>query len=146
MSSTSPQVPPVRAAFYGRTAAAQSTAHVNDYLTSQYLACVEVLPGHAQIVADYYDVGPATAPAPHPPDHLTIGTTVLRRDGGLAHLFTDASQHRFDYLIATTPDRLSRNSQQAVQLLRQLTTLEVTALFVSTMDADFHRCATRSSR
>jgi hypothetical protein len=146
MSNTSPAPPPARTAYYGRTAAAQPAAHVNDHLTSQYLACVEALPDDAQIVAVYYDIGPAAGPDPHPPDHLSIATTVLRRDGGLAQLLTDAAQHRFDYLVATAPDRLSRNWQQAVQLLRQLTTLDVTALFVSTMDADFHRCATRSSR
>jgi len=138
MSNTSPAAPPARTAYYGRTAAAQPAAHVNDHLTSQYLACVEALPDDAQIVAVYYDTGPAAGPDPHPPDHLSIATTVLRRDGGLAQLLTDAAQHRFDYLVATAPDRLSRNWQQAVHLLRQLTTLNVTPLFVPTLDADLH--------
>lgn len=128
--------PPMRVAFYGRTARAQTADQTNGDLAGQYLSCVHALPITARVTAVFYDLGPTNWLHPHPPGYLTINNTSVRRDGGLGHLLAEARSRtrRFDTLVVVGPDRLCRNSQHWSALLRQLRHVGVGVLFTDQLD------------
>jgi site-specific DNA recombinase len=120
--ATTPRQPPLRVAFYGRVARDRDDTELS--LVRQYEQCRRALPPEAIITTVFYDVGSSPLNRPHPaPGRLTIRAGMdAVRDGGLADLLAEATSadRRFDCLVTCGPDRLSRDSQRAVELMNEL--------------------------
>jgi hypothetical protein len=130
MSRATPGRPPLRVAFYGRLGCDSDDTELS--LVRQYEQCRRVLPPQS-LTAVFYDVGSGPVNRPHPaPARLTIRAGVdAVRDGGLADLLAEATSanRRFDCLITCGPDRVSRDSQRAVELMNELERATVPCLF-----------------
>lgn len=110
-----------RVAFYGRVGHDHSDGTAEAALAAQYHDCGRVLLA-GEITAVFFDFSPADARHRPPPGDLAIGCALVPRHGGLADLLNEANtpQRRFDYVIATGPDRLSRDVRQVCGQLRRL--------------------------
>jgi hypothetical protein len=132
ITTLDPHRAPMRFAFYGRTARAQTTDQLNGHLAGQYLACVRALPVGGVLTAIFYDLGPTNWLHPDPPGHILVEDAVLRRDGGISALLTEARherKRRFDYLVVAGIDRLYRNRQHCQALLQHLHRCGIPTLF-----------------
>jgi len=118
----------LRVAFYGRAAFdADDTAMPS--IARQYEQCRRVLPPGA-ITAIFYDIG-SYPTFRRPPGSLPVGDQTMRRDGGLDTLLFEAARapRRFDQLITYSPDRLSRDTGTAYDLMHRLQRAGVQHLF-----------------
>lgn len=113
----------IRAAFYG--AARFDPAR---HLAMQHQQCRDAIPGR-YLTAAFYDTAPTGAPNP-PPEELTVGDAAVPRDGGLADLLLEAGlpERRFDFVIATAPEVLSRDTDRPFDLLHRLVSCRVELL------------------
>jgi hypothetical protein len=119
---------PLRIAFYGRVA--RDDDGTEEQLAQQYEQCRRALPP-GSITTVLYDVGPSEAGRKPAFDRITVGGRYARRDGGLDYLLAEAvrQNRRFDYLTASDPFGLSRDSRRANELLHRLRSASVRPLF-----------------
>lgn len=123
-----------RVAFYGKVACDGNDATV--IIARQYEHCLRALPP-VTITAVYYDIGVGRAARRTPaPRWLPLPGSERRRDGGLADLVTEALSPapRFNFVVASGPDRLSRDIRQASAILRGLYLAGVPCLFPASGD------------
>lgn len=119
-----------RVAFYGRTERWQHADRAAARLCGQYQKCRWALPAGA-LVAAFFDLGAPGRYRPVPAA-LCVGGALVARDGSLDDLVTEAgtARRRFDFVIASGPDRLSCNTNQAKRLLYGLAAADVEFLVV----------------
>ena len=125
--ATTPGRPPLRVAFYGRVASDSDDTELS--LARQYEQCLRALPP-GSISAVFCEVGPSETGSKPAFDRITVRAGYARRGGGLDHLLAEAfrEDRRFDYLTASDPFRLSRNSGRTNELLRRLRSVSVRPL------------------
>jgi hypothetical protein len=133
MSADRSAAKPQRVAFYSRVGDGSDPATAARSLARQYHQCLTAVPDGA-VTAAFYDIGSRRRPQ-QAPASLELGHRHVRRDGGLDTLLTEATQphRRFDFVISTEMDRLSRQMATIGVVIGELESVGIGYLIASEM-------------